>query len=201
MASADFCTVTTDVSTGRAARLRLFAASFFARSGQLATALGSWCSGVNLPGFRQSSHAPQAAQISPGKNANCRCTSAAFTVDLVPVGFASTCRLASTPSAFYAVSVRRLAPLALRLPSHDPSRSRTCLRLVVIMLTMSPCRYSHRGLPPHKFAPMLGAHGSVKPTPTGFACLFPPRFALRCGLPYELGFSQMLGCLKSFITQ
>ena len=128
------------------------------RSGQLATALGSWYPGVNLPGSLQSTHAPHAAQISPGKNANCRCTSAAFTVGLVPLGFASTGRLASTPSAFYAVSVRRLAPLALRLPSHDPSRSRTCLRLVVIMLIiMSPCRYSHRGLAPHKFAPMLGA--------------------------------------------
>ena len=73
------------------------------------------------------------------------------------MGFAFTGRLASTPSAFYAVSVRRLALLALRLPSHIASQLCNCLRLVVIMLTMSPCRYSHRGLAPHKFAPMLGA--------------------------------------------
>ena len=33
----------------------------------------------------------------------------------------------------YAVSVRRLAPLALRLPSDNPSRSCPCLRLVVIL--------------------------------------------------------------------
>jgi len=38
-------------------------------------------------------------QISPGKNANCRCTSAAFTVGCVPVGFAVMCQLASQPSA------------------------------------------------------------------------------------------------------
>ena len=45
----------------------------------------------------------------------------------------------------------------LRLPPHSPSRFCTCPRLVVIMLiTMSSCRYSHRGLAPHKFTPMLG---------------------------------------------
>jgi hypothetical protein len=27
-----------------------------------------------------------------------------------------------------------------------------------LLIMMSPGRYSHRGLPPHKFAPMLGAH-------------------------------------------
>ena len=41
------------------------------------------------------------------------CTSAAFTVDIAPVGFAVMCQLASMPSAFYAVSVRRLARLHL----------------------------------------------------------------------------------------
>ena len=43
--------------------------------------------------------------------ANCLCTSAAFTVGVEPVGFAVMCQLAATPSAFYAVSVRRLAHL------------------------------------------------------------------------------------------
>jgi hypothetical protein len=44
-------------------------------------------------------------------------------------------------------------------------------------------------------------NGSVKPTPTGCASWFPPRFALRCGLPYELGFSFphiVVKCLLSF---
>ena len=52
-----------------------------------------------------------ARQISPGKNAMCPRTSAAFTVGTVPMGFAVMCQLASAPSAFYAVSVRRLALL------------------------------------------------------------------------------------------
>jgi hypothetical protein len=34
------------------------------------------------------------------------------------------------------------------------------------LLTMSPSRYSHRGLAPHKLAPMLGAHNSIEPTAT-----------------------------------
>jgi hypothetical protein len=54
---------------------------------------------------------PLARQISPGKNAMCPRTSAAFTVPVVPVGFAVMCQLASTCSAFYAVSLRRLAHL------------------------------------------------------------------------------------------
>jgi len=29
---------------------------------------------------------------------------------------------------------------------------------------MNPCRYSHRGLPPHHIAPMLGAHPSIHRT-------------------------------------
>ena len=35
------------------------------------------------------------------------------------------------------------------------------------LLTMSPSRYSHRGLAPHKFAPMLGAHPSFQRTAFG----------------------------------
>ena len=49
--------------------------------------------------------------VSPGKNAMFPCTSAAFTVPVVPLGFAVMCQLASTCSAFYAISVRHLAPL------------------------------------------------------------------------------------------
>ena len=32
---------------------------------------------------------------------------------------------------------------------------------------MIPCRHSHRGLPPHYIAPMLGAHIAVKAAPSG----------------------------------
>ena len=56
---------------------------------------------------------------------------------------------------------------ALRLPPDKPSRGCPCRRLVVILLTMSPSRYSHRGLAPHKFAPMLGAHRALNRTHCG----------------------------------
>ena len=35
---------------------------------------------------------------------------------------------------------------------------------------MSPSRYSHRGLAPHKFAPMLGAHTAVQRTFFNWPC-------------------------------
>jgi hypothetical protein len=49
-------------------------------------------------------------------------TSAAFTVPVVPMGFAVMCQLASTCSAFYAISVRRLTLLLsgfLRTSPHE----------------------------------------------------------------------------------
>ena len=61
-----------------------------------------------------------------------------------------------------------LAPLALGLPPDKPSRDSPCRRLVVILgYTMSPGRYPHRGLPPHQFAPMLGAHPTFERTAHG----------------------------------
>ena len=134
---------------------------------QRAARHGAWVlvSRLNRSGFCHHRHAPLAVQISPGKNANCRCTSAAFTVGCVPVGFAVMCQLASPPSALLcgfcpsprtsctrASSRQSLAGLPLPSARGYPS------------LTMSPSRYSHRGLAPHKFAPMLGAHHSVKRT-------------------------------------
>ena len=37
------------------------------------------------------------------------------------------------------------------------------------LLTMSPSRYSRRGLATHKFAPMLGAHPSLKRSANGMS--------------------------------
>src|SRR5574337_683591 len=123
MAFADFCIVTAGVPAGRAARC-VDDRCLFVRS-RRAARRGAWSlsPGVDRPGPSSTAAAPPAAQISPGKNANCRCTSAAFTVGCVPVGFAVVWQLASPPSALYAVSVRRLAPLALRLPSDKASRN------------------------------------------------------------------------------
>jgi hypothetical protein len=105
---------------------------------------------------------PPHGQVCPGKNANCRCASAAFTVGSVPVGFAVMCQL-------------RLAALGVVCgfcpsprTSCTPASSRQGLAEPALafgswlsLLTMSPSRYSHRGLPPQKFAPMLGAHPSL----------------------------------------
>lgn len=133
MASADFCTVTAARCRASRCGAEGDCCRFIACSGQLAAAPGPWSPDVAQCRVCHPQHAPLAVQISPGKNANCRCTSAAFTVGCVPVGFAVMCQLASRPSALYAVSVRRLAPLALRLPPDNPSRSCPCLRLVVIL--------------------------------------------------------------------
>ena len=123
--------------------------------------LGYGTTGPSLP----SAPHRQGAQISPGRCANCRCTSAAFTVGCVPVGFAVMCQLGHR--------VPRPCMRFLSVASHllHSGFLRTIPRGLALafgswlsLLTMSPSRYSHRGLAPHKFAPMLGAHPSIKRT-------------------------------------
>lgn len=63
-------------------------------------------------------------------------------------GFCPSPRTSCTPAS----SRQNLAALPLPSARGYPS------------LTMSPSRYSHRGLAPHKFAPMLGAHPSFQRT-------------------------------------
>lgn len=76
------------------------------RSGQLATALGSWYPGGTDPGHviihlhRMRCRSPQV------RVANCLCTSAAFTLSAKPVGFAVMCQLAS---ALWALTMRFLS--------------------------------------------------------------------------------------------
>ena len=67
----------------------------------------------------------------------------------------------------YAVSVRRLAPLHSGFRQTFPRESALAFGSWLSLLTMSPSRYSHRGLAPHKFAPMLGAHPSFERTASG----------------------------------
>src|ERR1039457_3325520 len=109
--------------------------------------------------------APLAVQISPGKNANCRCTSAAFTVGCVPVGFAVMCQLASHPSA---LTMRFLSVASHLLHSGFLQTIPRGIALAfgswLSLLKISPSRSLHRGLAPHKFAPMLGAHPSIERT-------------------------------------
>jgi hypothetical protein len=98
------------------------------------------------------------AQISPDKNMNFPCTTAAFTLSPQPVGFVVLCQLAQGLSLL--CGFRSLArTFALRLPSDPSSRRRPCLRLVLLLvsiITMNTLRFSYRGLSPHKFTPMTG---------------------------------------------
>ena len=113
MTSADSCSVTQRVATPRAVptmTVRLLVRSL--RTGQPPfRAPGSFRVRHDPAVHHLPSPAPPSGQVSPGKNAMCQSASAAFTVHPVPLGFAVRGQLASVCSAFYAVSVRRLAPL------------------------------------------------------------------------------------------
>lgn len=103
----------------------------------------------------------------------CPRTSAAFTVPVVPVGFAVLCQLASTCSAFYAISPPQGGTeVSVASRFCTPASSRQALTNLPLpsasgyhQFNMSnQFRYSHRGLPPHYIAPMLGAHIPLQPT-------------------------------------
>ena len=166
MASADFCGLTRCITARRAVWSDGSAPIRSLEIGLRDLAPGRIRYGTTrpfLPSVRQG------AQISPAKNGNYRCTSAAFTVGCVPVGFAAMCQLASHPSA---LTMRFLSVASHVLHS---GFLRTIARGFALafgswlsLLTMSPSRYSHRGLRPHKFAPMLGgAHRSLNRTHCG----------------------------------
>ena len=148
--------------------------------------------GTTQPSLPSAPHR-QGAQISPGRCANCRCTSAEFTVGCVPVGLAATCHL--PPAACHLPSPTASLGLDWAVCSSSPRTSCTpallhsctpallhsgILRTIprgfalpfgswLFLLSLSPSRYSHRGLPPQKLSPMLGAHPSLNRTPIGAA--------------------------------
>ena len=133
MASADFCGLTRCITAKRAVWSDGSGPIRSLEIGLRVLAPGRIRYGTTRP-FLPSAPHRQGAQISPGRCANCRCTSAAFTVGCVPVGFAAICHRQQHPSALtMRFAVRRLAPLARRLPSDDPSRFRPCLRRVLIL--------------------------------------------------------------------
>ena len=146
MASADFCGLTRCTIAKRAVwsdgsgPVRSF------EIGLLDLAPGRIRYGTTRP-FLPSALHRQGAQISPGKNSHYRCTSAAFTIGCVPVGFAAMFHRQQHPSALtMRFAVRRIAPFALRLPTDNPSRFRPCLRLVVTIhqTRLSGGRAGHR---------------------------------------------------------
>ena len=102
---------------------------------------------------------PHGKQISPDKNVSFPCATAAFTLPHEPAGFVVLCQLAQGLSLIcgFCPSARTFA---LRLPSDDFSQNRPCLRLILLLvsITMNTIRFSYRGLSPHKLTPMPGVH-------------------------------------------
>ena len=136
MTSADFCPITPHVTARRAMPMSNWGWGFARFKLAQPTQPSAWfVSGTARPSrYSVAALSPHAGQTSPGRCANCRCTSAAFTVGCVPVSFAAMCHRQQHPSALTRqFAVRRLAPLALRLPPDPASRHRPCLQLVVIL--------------------------------------------------------------------
>jgi hypothetical protein len=79
---------------------------------------------------------PHGKQISPDKNVNFPCTTAAFTLPPEPADFVVLCQLAQGLSLVcgFCLSARTFA---LRLPSDGRSPSRPCLRLVLLVVFIS----------------------------------------------------------------
>src|SRR5450756_2323520 len=104
-------------------------------------------------------------QISPDKNVNFPCTTAAFTLSPEPVRFVVSCQLA-----------RRLS-LTMRFLSVGPHFChRASFRPILTDTPLPPARtsgsiphmsghpwLSDRGLSPHKFTPMPGVHDDMQP--------------------------------------
>src|SRR5947209_2642374 len=84
---------------------------------------------------------------------------------------AALCRASSpAPSTLYGLSVRRLISFDRWLPSHGTSRFRSCFGLVLWarltpIMRASLTAFLHRGLSPHQFTPMSGAHHPAAANP------------------------------------
>ncbi len=164
MIAADFCRITSTIA-GRCAvsvteRCCPIRSPLMRGSPHRRWLIGSGSTGltfVQLP-------SPLARQISPGKNAMFPRTSAAFTLSAVSDGLRHVvlARPQTRPfMQFLSVASRVCSPASSRPALADsplPSASG------YHWLFMNPCRHSHRGLPPHYIAPMLGAHPSVNRT-------------------------------------
>ena len=111
------------------------------------------------------------AQTSPDKSVNCRYTTAAFTVSPESVGLRHVV-LTCPDDGLVCCFCSSAHSFALRLPSDPSSRRRPCLRLVLLLvsITMNTIRFSYRGLSPHKLTPMPGVHQALETdSPSGAA--------------------------------
>ncbi len=175
MPSADFCVLTGYVSTvgapGMLMRCYLLCVSLKGDA-HLPTAdgcAGSLVNRIDLVRILLMNFLSPDTQISPDKNVNFLCTTAAFTLSPEPTDFVVPTRPETEPC------MRFLFPgsspgqdpartFALRLPSDPSSRRRPCLRLVLVIasISMNTLRFSYKGLSPHKLTPMPGVHMEVE---------------------------------------
>ena len=140
MPSADFCLLTRDVALQGAAGVILRRCLF---RGSLEDSYPSTANEhagflfFRVNPFRTSlmRFLPHGNQISPDKDVNFPCTTAAFTLPHEPVGFVVLCQLAQGLSLLcgFCSSARTFA---LRLPSDPSSRRRPCLRLVLLVVSI-----------------------------------------------------------------
>ena len=132
---ADFCPVTPHLTARRAVPMSNWGWGWgFARF-KLAqpTQLSAWfVSGMARPShYSVAALSPHAGQISSGRCANCRGTSAALTVGCIPMGFAAICHLPSaichlpSPTASLGLDYAGCSPSPRT--SCTPASSRPCL--------------------------------------------------------------------------
>ena len=140
MLSADFCLLSRDVAIPGAAgwlmRRCLFRGSMKDSCPSTANGhAGFLVSRVNPFRILLIGFLPHGKQISPDKDVNFPCTTAAFTLPPEPVGFVVLCQLAQGLSLVcgFCPSARTFA---LRFPSDPSSRRRPCLRLVLLVVSI-----------------------------------------------------------------
>ena len=110
-AAADFCVLTPCIAARRAARAMELLPVRSHEVGQHHLAPGCLGSSTTVSWFVSIVITPHGAQISPNKNVNFPCASAAFTLPPEPMGFVVRCQLARRLGLHYAVSIRHLARL------------------------------------------------------------------------------------------
>ena len=102
------------------------------------------------------------AQISLSKDENSCCATGPF-ISGTEHGALLCGASLPVPSTLYGLSVRRLISFDRWLPSHETSRFRSCFGLVLWakltpVMRASLTAFPYRGLSPHQFTPMSGAH-------------------------------------------
>jgi hypothetical protein len=143
MLSADFCMLTLHVSMKGAIGLItsrcLFCVSLFRKSyppDSRQICLVPLVNGLNPLRTLLITLLSRDAQISPDKNVNFPCTTAAFTLPHEPAGIVVLCQIAQGLSLLCGFC-SSACTFALRLPPDPSSRRRPCLRLVLLVVSIT----------------------------------------------------------------